>query len=311
MVENDHLPVMVEEVISYLDLKDGGYYLDGTIGLGGHAISILRHKQGKINLLGIDQDKKSIEIAKKRIKEAGFEDRVILENAKFSEFSIIMKKLGWSGLDGALLDLGISSFQLADPDKGLSFIRDFPLDMRLNPAFSPISAKDVVNSYDYRKIKEIIKRYGEDPFASKIAKAIVRYREKKRIETTAELAKIVESAYPVKVRERSKNHPATRTFQALRIYVNNELKELENFLKQIPFFLNPKGRVVIISFHSLEDRLVKRFFRYFEKEDKKLMEKGLRFEVLTPKPIVPKEDEIKRNIRSRSAKMRVAEVVNL
>ncbi len=311
MVENDHLPVMVEEVISYLDLKDGGYYLDGTIGLGGHAISILKHKQGKINLLGIDQDKKSIEIAKKRIKEAGFEDRVILENAKFSEFSIIMKKLGWSGLDGALLDLGISSFQLADPDKGLSFIRDFPLDMRLNPAFSPISAKDVVNSYDYRKIKEIIKRYGEDPFASKIAKAIVRYREKKRIETTAELAKIVESAYPVKVRERSKNHPATRTFQALRIYVNNELKELENFLKQIPFFLNPKGRVVIISFHSLEDRLVKRFFRYFEKEDKKLMEKGLRFEVLTPKPIVPKEDEIKRNIRSRSAKMRVAEVVNL
>ena len=311
MVENDHLPVMVEEVISYLDLKDGGYYLDGTIGLGGHAISILKHKQGKINLLGIDQDKKSIEIAKKRIKEAGFEDRVILENAKFSEFSIIMKKLGWSGLDGALLDLGISSFQLADPDKGLSFIRDFPLDMRLNPAFSPISAKDVVNSYDYRKIKEIIKRYGEDPFASKIAKAIVRYREKKRIETTAELAKIVESAYAVKIREMSKNHPATRTFQALRIYVNNELKELENFLKQIPFFLNPKGRVVIISFHSLEDRLVKRFFRYFEKEDKKLMEKGLRFEVLTPKPIVPKEDEIKRNIRSRSAKMRVAEVVNL
>ncbi len=311
MMEIDHLPVMVEEVISYLDLKDGGYYLDGTIGLGGHAINILKHKEGNINLLGIDQDKRSIEIAKKRIEEAGFESCVILVNARFSEFSMVMKRIGWNGLDGALLDLGISSFQLTDPDKGLSFIRDFPLDMRLNPAFSAVSAKDVVNFYDYRKIKEIIKRYGEDPFASKIAKAIVKYREKKKIETTSELAKIVESAYPVKVREKSKNHPATRTFQALRIYVNNELEELKNFLKQIPFFLNPKGRVVIISFHSLEDRLVKKFFRYFEKEDKKLMEKGLRFKVLTPKPLVPKENEIRRNIRSRSAKMRVAEVVNL
>ena len=309
MCEELHTPVLVDEAVSYLRLKENGFYLDGTVGLGGHTIAILKAMEGKINVLAVDQDQKSLKIASERINKEGFKECVYFVNGRFSDFPIFMKRLGWEKLDGALLDLGISSFQLSDEEKGLSFLQDSPLDMRLSPSMAPVSAKDIVNSYEYKKIKDIIKKFGEDPFAPKIAKAIVEYRKNKAIETTKELAHIVEQAYPLRFRKSARNHPATRTFQALRIFVNRELEELENFLRQIPFYLNPSGRVVIISFHSLEDRLVKRYFRYFEKGDERLNQRGLKFVVLTKKPLTPQKQEVDNNIRSRSAKMRVAEVI--
>ncbi len=310
-----HKPVLFKEAIEFLNLKENGYYLDGTIGAGGHTIGMLQATSGNINILGIDRDKEILKIAEQNIRSLGFESKVILRHSKFSDSFKILDELEWDKLDGVILDLGISSYQVDNPHRGFSFHENGPLDMRMDRS-QGISASDLVNSLTYEELKDIIRLYGEEPLAPKIARKIVEKRKLSPIKTTKELCDIILEAYPAKRRRRSKRHPATKTFQALRIAVNEELKELEDFLSKVLDRLNHGARIVIISFHSLEDRIVKHFFKREAKDcicppgqmvcicgHKK------RVKIITKKPIVPSGEEIEENKRARSAKMRVAEVL--
>jgi len=269
--------------------ESGGTYVDATIGLGGHAEEILRHI-GEGRLIGIDRDEETLKMAESRLSDK----RVILKRGRFSDISTLITETGISKADGILFDLGTSMFHLKTPERGFSFLSEELLDMRMDIRQS-LTAGNVVNKYSEKEIDRILWEYGEERLSRKIAKAIINYRNKKKIETCSELSDIVCSVY----KGRGKTHPATKTFQALRIAVNDELNELRKGLDASAGILKSGGRLCVISYHSLEDRIVKNFMRDFRKQ-------GI-FNVLTKKPLVPSYEEIRLNPSARSAKLRGAE----
>ncbi len=288
-----HVPVLLEVATDLLTENRGKVYLDCTLGGGGHARRVLE-KVPEAKLIGIDVDEEATEIAKENLKEFG--ERVSIYKANFRDLDLVLKEEGVEKVDGILFDLGMSMYQIRS-GRGFSFQGDEPLDMRMDKD-QRLTAYEVVNRYPERDLERIIREYGEERLSKKIARAIVRRREKKPIETTKELVEVILSVYPEKLK-RSKIHPATRTFQAIRIEVNKELENLRIGLGKALEALNPKGRLVVISFHSLEDRIVKRFMK--EKSDK--------LRILTKKPITPSEEEVRMNPSSRSAKLRAGERV--
>jgi 16S rRNA (cytosine1402-N4)-methyltransferase len=292
-----HVPVLLEEVLEYLNVRPGGVIVDATLGLAGHSLEIAKRLGGKGKLIGFDRDQEAMEAAKARLAkleaELGMEmPEVVFEPRAFSEASSLIAP---GSLDGLLADFGVSSLQLDEAHRGFSFRTDGPLDMRMDTR-SGETAGQVVNQEDENELADLIYEFGEERRSRRIARAIVRARP---ITTTAELARIVSAEAPSM--KGDKIHPATRTFQALRIRVNNELGEIQSLLKSAGSLLKPGGRLVLISFHSLEDRLVKDAFR--EAGQAKVLK------VLTKKPVVAGEQEQMRNPRSRSAKMRAAEKV--
>ena len=307
-----HKPVLLREVIEYLGIRPGMRILDATTGLGGHSRGMLEAAGGEARLLGLDRDREALSEAGRRLAPYG--DRVRLVRSRLSRFPAILAEAGWETVDAALLDAGMSSLQLDDPERGFGFLNDGPLDMRMGAEDGGETAEGLVNLASYARLCEIIREYGEDPQAGRIARAIVSAREKEAITTTTRLAEVVWQAYPAKWRATARQHPATRTFQALRMAVNEELAELEAFLKAIPDHLAPGGRVAVISFHSLEDRLVKRAFRAEATDCVCPREQVVcvcghraRLRILTKKPVMAGEEEVRDNSRARSAKLRVAE----
>lgn len=283
----DHRPVLLEEALKLLAVRAEGRYVDGTLGAGGHAAEILRRSAPEGRLLAVDRDAESLE--RTRASLAPFGDRVRFAHADFREVPVL---LGDTKVDGILLDLGLSSRQLDDPERGFSFQADGPLDMRLDRS-QPTSAFEVVNRASERELADLIYRFGEEPASRRIARAIVEARRRRPLQTTGELAEIVRRAAPRS--RRPGLHPATRTFQALRIHVNRELEGLAEALESLAACLAPAGRLVVIAFHSLEDRIVKQTFRG-------LAARG--YELLTKKPVRPTEREIAGNPRARSARLR-------
>lgn len=298
---SEHIPVLVQEVVYWLRPEEGGNILDGTLGLGGHALSLLQAGCKDLCILGIDRDRESLEQADRRLQEQGFADRVVLGHASFDQFPRVMKEAGLDYLNGVLLDLGISNLQIQDASRGFSFLACGSLDMRFDQSGGDATARDLINQASQDRLREIVKKYGEEPMAARIARRITEARSKSPISDTHELAEIVSSAYPRKKRAQMRNHPATRTFQALRIAVNSELEKLQAVMQMLPRYLAPGARIAIISYHSLEDRIVKRNFR-------KQAENNT-WQVMTKKPITPSAAEIEKNRKSRSAKLRVAEVL--
>ncbi|MBI4826818.1 MAG: 16S rRNA (cytosine(1402)-N(4))-methyltransferase RsmH [Nitrospirae bacterium] len=285
-----HVPVMPGEVLEALNIKDSGIYVDATVGLGGHAELILNNaKVGA--LIGIDRDEAAIESARERLKDF---TNVYFAKESFSNIKAAVSSLGYGAVDGILLDIGVSTMQLKADGRGFSFMKDEPLDMRMDKS-QKLSAKEVVNSYHEKDLADLIFVFGEERFSRRIAKAIVNERRKKRIETCSELAAIIENS----LKGRGRIHPATKTFQALRIEVNKELDELSAGISSGADMLNPGGRLCVLSYHSLEDRIVKNAF-------KKLANDGI-FHIITRKPLVASRQEIRSNPPSRSAKLRVAE----
>jgi len=306
-----HIPVLARETLELLDIKPGARVLDATVGLGGHARAILSAVPDAV-LLGLDRDERALEESEASLGEFGA--RVKLANMRFSEFPAALEEIGWDGLDAVVADLGVSSMQLDDPERGFSFLADGPLDMRMGAGDGLAPASRLVNKASFEELRRIIGEYGEDPMAGRIARAIKSAREKAPIETTARLAAVVEAAYPAKWRAMARNHPATRTFQALRMAVNRELDDLAAFLARIVDYLRPGGRLAVISFHSLEDRLVKQAFRreaagcVCPPGAPRCVCRGLpRLAILTKKPVTASAGEIAANSRSRSAKLRAAE----
>jgi 16S rRNA (cytosine1402-N4)-methyltransferase len=292
--------VLANEVIKYLDLSNGDKVLDGTVGCGGHSRRILDHILPKGSLIGIDKDEQALEIANKTLSDKKYQDKFILEHANFSELETILLENNIEKLNGVLFDLGISSFQIDTAQRGFSIKEDGPLDMRMDLSQN-FSALDVVNRYPEKELADVIFKFGEERASRRIARYIVTARKVKRIETTHELARIVVKALR-KPGKHSKTHPATRTFQAIRIEVNSELSSIEKALEKVVKFLSPKAKLCVISFHSLEDRMIKLFFRELAKDRES-------FKILTKKPIVPSDEEIGNNPRSRSAKLRVIEKI--
>ncbi len=286
-----HIPVLLEESTDLLLESGGKVFVDCTLGAGGHTRRILE-KNPEAYVIGIDQDEEVIEIAKENLKEFG--DRFSIYKANFADIDLVLEAEGVDKVDGFLFDLGVSMFQLKSK-RGFSFQIDAPLDMRMDKE-QKLTAYRVVNEYQERELARIFWEYGEEKFSRKIARAIAEYRKKKPIETTKELVEIVVSVFPEKLKH-GRIHPATRVFQAIRIEVNRELEVLKTALEKTIDLLNPRGRLALISFHSLEDRIVKNFFR----EHKDV------FKVLTKKPITPSEEEIRMNPASRSAKLRAGE----
>lgn len=307
-----HRPVLLNETIALLDPKPGGVFLDATLGGGGHAAAILERISPNGILVGIDRDPEAIEYARQRLARYG--QRVKFVQGDFRDVGSILASVGITELDGALFDLGVSSHQL-ESGRGFSFMRDEPLDMRMSPAEGTLSAADVVNTYTESDLAEIIRQYGEERYARRIARAIVERRKSAPIRTTAELVETILSAVGGKYRGLD-IHPATRTFQAIRIEVNKELEAIEAGVTGAIEHLKIGGRICVISFHSLEDRIVKKTFRklsgHCECPPRAIKcECGARriLQVLTKKPVTPSEEEIAENPRSRSAKLRCAERV--
>jgi 16S rRNA (cytosine1402-N4)-methyltransferase len=287
-----HQPVMVTEVLEALAIRPDGIYLDGTVGGGGHAAEIAaRLETGR--LIGLDCDPSALEVARARLEQFG--ERVTLVHANFAQLDRVLDELGIAHVNGILLDLGVSLTQLDTPQRGLSFRLEGPLDMRLDPT-QELTAADLVNTLDERQLTKIFRDYGEERWAARIAKNIVRERRQHPIETTTELVRVIEQSIPAAVRRTSRIHPATRVFQALRIAVNDELDNLQRALTVGFERLAPGGRFVVISFHSLEDRIVKRFFRERLKAGQAEQIRG---------PIRPSSEECAQNPRARSAKLRV------
>jgi 16S rRNA (cytosine1402-N4)-methyltransferase len=291
-----HRPVMPQETVRYLRCRPGGFYVDGTVGGGGHSELILKATSPDGRVLGIDRDREAIEEAGRRLKLFG--KRISLVHGTFSALQKIFRDVNAPCADGILLDLGVSSHQLEIPERGFAFKKNGPLDMRMDTDLE-VSAKEVVRNAGEEELARIIFEFGEERYARKIARKIVNMRREKPIERTFDLAEAVKSCFPSHVKKDSKIHPATRTFQALRIYVNDELGELSRFLDFGPELLCPGGRLVIISYHSLEDRLVKKAFKEREKSGG--------FILTSKRAVFPSEDEKKENPRSRSAKLRVIE----
>ena len=304
-----HVPVLLEETLDLLQPRSGGCYVDGTLGGGGHAEAILERSSPGGRLLGFDLDPGALERVRERLQPFGA--RFVEVHASFAELERWVRWFGFTPTDGIVLDLGLSSDQLADLRRGFTFQAAAPLDMRFNPVQSTRNARDLVNRLELGELSELLYRYGEEPRAKAIARAIVQQRQRRPIETTDELAALIERAVG---HRRGKTHPATRTFQALRIAVNEELAALESALPQAIEVLGPGGRLVVISFHSLEDRIVKRFF--VDQAATCVCPPGLpicvcgrqpRVKILTKHAVRASAEEIARNSRSRSAVLRAVE----
>jgi 16S rRNA (cytosine1402-N4)-methyltransferase len=300
----EHIPVLLDEVLAGLDVRPGGRYIDATLGAGGHAAAILGASAPDGELLGLDADPEAVAFARERLRT--FDQRAILRVWNFRHLSTVAITQGFEQVDGIVMDLGLSSRQLADAQRGFSFSQEGPLDMRMDPSAGPTAAQ-LINSLSEAELAQILHEYGEERHARRIARAIVANRP---IRTTGHLADLVAQT----IGRREKIHPATRTFQALRIVVNQELVALEEALPQARDLLQPGGRLAVIAFHSLEDRLVKRFY---QRESRDCIcppeapfcvcEHEATLRVITRKPIRPTEAEIEDNPRSRSARLRVAE----
>ncbi|MBW8746623.1 MAG: 16S rRNA (cytosine(1402)-N(4))-methyltransferase RsmH [Acidobacteria bacterium] len=295
MIASLHVPVLFEEVLNFLNVRRGGNYADATLGLAGHTSGIARRLGPHGTLHCFDRDPDAMKLAKERLEHLAAELKATMPKVEFHAraFSEADQVISPGTLDGILADFGVSSLQLDTPHRGFSFRHDGPLDMRMNPNVG-VSAEQVVNQIDENELADLIYEFGEERSSRRIARAIVRARP---ITTTGELARVVAAAAPAMKGE--KIHPATKTFQALRIYVNDELGEIRSLLGSAPSLLKPGGRLAVISFHSLEDRLVKDDFRERSRKGE--------YEVLTKKPVTATEDEMERNPRARSAKLRVAE----
>lgn len=302
-----HIPIMKNEVLELLAPERGGIFADGTLGGGGHAEAVLERLPENGKLYGIDRDGDAIAAASKKLERFGSRFKSVRGN--FFDMRSLLSAEGVCGLDGALLDLGVSSYQLDTPERGFSYNEDAPLDMRMDRSAS-MSAYDVVNMYSADRLAEIIRDYGEERYAARIARRIAAEREKAPIETTLQLAGLIKEAMPAAARN-EKQHPAKRTFQAIRIEVNGELEELDAAISDIESFLNPGGVLAVITFHSLEDRIVKQAFKRFEEPcicDRRapICTCGLKptAKIITKKPLTASEEELEANPRSRSAKLR-------
>ena len=307
-MEFKHIPVLLQECIDGLNIKEDGIYVDGTLGGAGHSSKILEKLLPEGTLIGIDRDEEALSVVKERLSD--------YKNIKFvhgnhDEIKEILDNLNISGVDGILLDLGVSSYQLDEASRGFSYMQDAPLDMRMDKT-SQLTAEYVVNNYTEEKLAQVIYEYGEEKFSRNIAKKICEYRKNKKIETTKELTEIIESSIPGFAKK--EGHPAKRTFQAIRIEVNDEIRPLYNTIKNCIDILNPKGRLCVITFHSLEDRAVKEAF--IDAQGKCTCPGDLPYcvcgvkslgKVITRKPILPTDEEVNENSRSRSAKLRIFE----
>lgn len=309
-MEFNHYSVLLKETIAGLNIKPDGAYMDGTLGGGGHSYEICKALGSKGHLYGIDQDEAAIEAAGEHLKEFG--DKVTIIRTNYENAVEELKSRGVTGVDGIVLDLGVSSYQLDNEERGFSYRFDTKLDMRMDERQS-LTARDIINGYSESELFRIIRDYGEDNFAKNIAKHIVKARAEAPIETTGQLNEIIKAAIPAKIRATG-GHPSKRTFQAIRIECNRELDVLRDSLDGMIDFLNPKGRLCIITFHSLEDRIVKSAFKKAQNPctcppdfpvcvcGKKPMGK-----VITGKPILPTDEELEANSRSKSAKLRIFE----
>lgn len=306
----NHIPVLFEECIDNLNIIPDGIYADGTLGGGGHALGIGRRLSGEGTLIGIDRDAEAISAAEKNLLDLKCEVRLV--HGEFADIKEILKSLGISGINGAILDIGVSSYQLDNGERGFSYMHDALLDMRMNRD-DGFSAFNVVNEYSRKELSGIISKYGEEKWASRISDFIVKKRKEKAIETTGELVDVIKAAIPASAR-RSGPHPAKRTFQAIRIEVNGELDQLKKAVDEFCDVLLPGGRLCIITFHSLEDRIVKEAFA--RRLDPCTCPKefpvcvcGNKPDVVkvTGKPIISDKEELERNPRARSAKLRVIE----
>ena len=312
-MEFKHTSVLLEEVIDNLNIKPNGIYLDGTLGGGGHSFHIAEKLTEGGRLIGTDQDADAIAAATKRLEP--FADRVTIIRDNYENAARRVREMGITGVDGILIDLGVSSYQLDNVERGFSYkYDDTPLDMRMDDR-QPLSARDIVNDYSEMELFHIIRDYGEDKFAKNIAKHIVAARANGSIETTGQLNEIIKAAIPAKMREKG-GHPSKRTYQAIRIACNRELDVLQNSLDGFIDLLNPGGRFCVITFHSLEDRMVKNNFRTNENPCTCPPEfpvcvcgKKSKGKVITRKPILPSEEELEVNSRSKSAKLRVFEKI--
>lgn len=310
-MEFNHKSVLLNETIENLNIKPDGIYVDGTLGGAGHSLEIVKRLSDKGRLIGIDQDADAITAAKERL--SGYENQVTIVRNNYAAMKDELLKLEITKVDGILLDLGVSSFQLDTPERGFTYREtDAPLDMRMDQR-QTLTAKNIVNEYSERELYRIIRDFGEDRFAKNIAKHIVEARKTKEITTTGELIEIIKSAIPMKV-QATGGHPAKRTFQAIRIELNKELEVLQDNLDTMIELLNDGGRFCIITFHSLEDRIVKTSFRKNENPCTCPKEfpvcvcgKVTKGRVITRKPILPGEEELENNKRSKSAKLRVFE----
>lgn len=309
-MEFAHVSVLLKETIEQLNIRPDGIYVDGTLGGGGHAYEVCKRLSDKGRFIGIDQDADAILAAGERLKEFG--DRVRIVRSNYCNMRMELQKLGIDRVDGILLDLGVSSYQLDTAVRGFTYREDAPLDMRMDQRQNK-TARDIVNGYSEAELYRVIRDYGEDKFAKNIAKHIVAAREKKPIETTGELSEIIKGAIPAKVRMNG-GHPAKKTFQAIRIELNRELEVLKNSLDDMIDLLNPGGRICVITFHSLEDRIVKTIFRTNENPctcpsnfPVCVCGNKPKGRLAVKKPIVPGEEELEENKRSKSSKLRVFE----
>ncbi|MEE1072623.1 MAG: 16S rRNA (cytosine(1402)-N(4))-methyltransferase RsmH [Cellulosilyticum sp.] len=308
----EHVSVLLNECIEGLDIKPNGIYVDGTLGGAGHASVVCSHLSEEGYFIGIDQDNNALAVSKERLSD--MKPKVTLVKSNFVEVKTVLENLGIEKIDGMLIDLGVSSHQLDEPSRGFSYMHDAPLDMRMNQDAS-YNAYELVNTMSEEDLYHIIKEYGEERWAKRIASFIVAQRREKPIETTYELVEVIKKAIPQSARKDGP-HPAKRTFQAIRIAVNRELEIIEPTIKDIVGKLNKGGRLCIITFHSLEDRIVKHAFR--DLEDPCTCSKDLpicvcgkvpQVKVITRKPILPSDEEVEMNPRSRSAKLRIIEKI--
>ena len=305
-----HVSVLLNETIDGLNINPDGIYVDGTLGGGGHAYEVCKRLSDKGRLIGIEQDGEALEAAREHLKE--FEDKITLVRSNYCEIDTILKDLDIDKVDGIVLDLGVSSYQLDNLERGFSYKSDAPLDMRMDQR-QVKTAADVVNTYSENELFRIIRDYGEDKFAKNIAKHIVMERQKKPFETTAQLSEVIKHSIPMKFQNKG-GHPAKKTFQAIRIEVNKELTVLRDSIDKMIELLNENGRICIITFHSLEDRIVKTKFRENENPctcppdfPVCVCGKVSKGKVITRKPIVPGDKEITENKRAKSSKLRIFE----
>jgi 16S rRNA (cytosine1402-N4)-methyltransferase len=312
-VEFYHVPVLLEECMEMLNLKSDGIYVDCTMGGAGHSFEILKRTSPQGKLIALDQDEIAIAHGRQRLKEYG--ERVTIVHDNFKNIKSILENLAINEVDGFLFDIGVSSYQLDHPERGFSYMEDAPLDMRMDQEHQTFTAADLVNTKSQEELADIIFQYGEERWAKRIAQFIINFRIKKRIESTGELVQIIKKAIPAGARKDGP-HPAKRTFQALRIAINNELEVLEKVVADTATFLKPGGRICIITFHSLEDRIVKN--QYHKLSGACTCPPGFPIcgcnnprllKILTRKPIIPSVREVHENPRARSAKLRVAERV--
>lgn len=309
-MEFKHVSVLLNETIDSLNIKPDGIYVDGTLGGGGHSLEICKRLGEKGRLIGIDQDKDAIAAATKRLE--AYKDKVTIVHSNYKNIGSVLKGLDIGGVDGIVLDLGVSSYQLDNVERGFTYREDTPLDMRMNQE-EVLTARDIVNNYSEMELFRIIRDYGEDSFAKNIAKHIVKARSIKPIETTFELNEIIKAAIPAKMRQGT-GHPSKKTYQAIRIELNHELDVLRGTVDEMIELLNPGGRLSIITFHSLEDRIVKTLMK--KNMDPCTCPKNFpvcvcgnesKGKVITRKPIIPSDEELENNPRSKSSKLRVFE----